>query len=160
MMLMFLLKVLILQDVHHYEIHRLSTTTNNVKIKGTQQLKEVDDAIKFINEKFEEFEADSREKEREIAELKSTINGLNVRLDKVDRALDRQEQYSRRNCLLIHDIDEEKLENTDEVVINILNKEMDEDIKHQDVDRSHHLGNQKLDKNKQATAYYHQIFEI
>ena len=120
----------------------------------------MDDAIKFINEKFEEFEADSREKEREIAELKNTINGLNVRLDKIDRALDRQEKYSRRNCLLIHDIDEEKLENTDAVVINILNKEMDEDIKHQDIDRSHHLSNQKLDKNKQATAYYHQIFEI
>ena len=77
----------------------------------------MNDAIKFINEKFEEFEADRREKEREIAELKSTINSLNVRLDKADRALDRQEQYSRRNCLLIHGIDEENQENTDEVVI-------------------------------------------
>ena len=63
--------------------------------------------IKFIIEKFEEFEADRREKEWEIAELKSTINSLNVRLDKADRALDRQEQYSRRNWLLIHSIDEE-----------------------------------------------------
>ena len=60
--------------------------------------------IKFIIEKFE---ADRREKEWEIAELKSTINSLNVRLDKADRALDRQEQYSRRNWLLIHSIDEE-----------------------------------------------------
>ena len=69
-----------------------------LRLKGNQQLKEVNDAIKFINEKFEEFEADRRGKEREIAELKSTINSLNVRLDKADRALDRQEQYSRRNC--------------------------------------------------------------
>ena len=81
--------------------------------------------IKFINEKFEEFEADRRQKEREIAELKSSINGLNARLDKADRPLDCQEQYSRRNCLLIHSIDEENQEKTDEVVINILNKEMD-----------------------------------
>ena len=44
----------------------------------------MNEAIKFINEKFEEFEGDSREKEREIAELKSTINSLNVRLDKVE----------------------------------------------------------------------------
>ena len=51
------------------KIHLLSTTTNDAQIKGTQQLKEVNDAIKFINEKFEEFEADRREKEREIAEL-------------------------------------------------------------------------------------------
>ena len=63
--------------------------------------------IKFIIEKFEEFEADRREKEWEIAELKSTINSLNVRLDKADRALDRQEQYLRRNWLLIHSTDEE-----------------------------------------------------
>ena len=101
----------------------------------------MNDAIKFINEKFEEFEADRREKEREIAELKSTINSLNVRLDKADRALDRQEQYSRRNCLLIHGIDEENQENTDEVVINVLKKEMDEEITHLDTDRSHRLGN-------------------
>ena len=71
------------------EIHLLSTTTNDAQIKGTQQLKEMNDTIKFINEKFEEFEADRREKEREIAELKGTINSLNVRLDKADRALDR-----------------------------------------------------------------------
>ena len=80
----------------------------------------MNDVIKFINEKYEEFEADRREKEREIAELKSTINSLNVRLDKGDRALDHQEQYFRRNYLLIHGIDEENQENTDEVVINVL----------------------------------------
>ena len=91
---------------------------------------------------------DRKEKEREIAELKSTINSLNVRLDKADRALDRQEQYSRRNCLLIHGIDEENQENTDEVVINVLKKEMDEEITHLDIDRSHRLGNRKLDKSK------------
>ena len=130
------------------EIHLLSTTANDAQIKGTQQLKEVNDPIKFVNEKFEELEVDRKEKEREIAELKSTINSLNVRLDKADRALDRQEQYSRRNCLLIHGIDEENQENTDEVVISVLKKEMDEEITHLDIDRSHRLGNRKLDKSK------------
>ena len=108
----------------------------------------MNDVIKFINEKFEEFEADRREKEREIAELKSTINSLNVSLGKADRALDGQEQYSRRNCLLIHGTDEENQENTDEVVINVLKKEMDEEMTHLDIHRSHRLGNQKLDKSK------------
>ena len=130
------------------EIHLLSTTANDAQIKGTQQLKEVNDPIKFVNEKFEELEVDRKEKEREIAELKSTINSLNVRLDKADRALDRQEQYSRRNCLLIHGIDEENQENTDEVVINVLKKEMDEEITHLDIDRSHCLGNRKFDTSK------------
>ena len=119
------------------EIHLLSATTNDDQIKATQQLKEVNDATKFFNEKFEEFEADRGEKERGITELKITINSLNVRVDKADRALDRQEQNSRRNCLLIHGIDEENQENTDEVVINVLKKEMDEEITHLHVDRSH-----------------------
>ena len=87
------------------------------------------------------------EKEQKIAELKSTINSLNLKLDKADRALDCQEQYFRRNCLLIHGIDDENQKNTNEVVINVLKKEMDEEITHQDIDRSHHLSNQKLDKN-------------
>ena len=130
------------------EIHLLSTTTNHAQIKGTQQLKEVNDAIKFINERFEEFELDRREKEQEIAELKSNINSLNARLDKADRVLDRQEQYSRVNCLLIHDIEKENQENADEVVINVLKQEMDEETTHLDIDRSHRLENRKLDKSK------------
>ena len=79
------------------EIHLLSTTTNDAQIKGTQQLKEVNDAIKFINEKLEEFEADRREKEQKIAVLKSTRKSLNVCLVRVDRTLDRQEQYMFTN---------------------------------------------------------------
>ena len=130
------------------EIHLLSTTTNHAQIKGTQQLKEVNDAIKFINERFEEFELDRREKEQEIAELKSNINSLNARLDKADRVLDRQKQYSRVNCLLIHDIEKENQENADEVVINVLKQEMDEETTHLDIDRSHRLENRKLDKSK------------
>ena len=55
------------------EIQLLSTTTNDAQIKGTKQLKEVNDAIKFNNKKFEKFEANRREKELEIAELKSTM---------------------------------------------------------------------------------------
>ena len=104
------------------------------RLKALSNIKEVNDAIKFMNEKFVEFEADRREKEREIAELKSTINSLNTRLDKADRVLDRQKQYSRRNCLLIHDIEEANQEKTDEVVINVLKKEMDKEITHQDID--------------------------
>ena len=59
----------------------LSTTMNDVQIKGTQQLKKVNYTINFLNEKFEEVEADKREKEGEIAVLKSTLNVLTVKLD-------------------------------------------------------------------------------
>ena len=52
----------------------LSTAANDAQIKSTQQLKKVNDAIKLISERFEELEADRREKEQEMPELKSTLN--------------------------------------------------------------------------------------
>ena len=79
-----------------------------------------------------------------MTDLKVTINGLNVRLQKADRALDVQEQYFRRNCLLIPGISKENQNNMNQVVINILKKKMYEEITHQDIDRSHRLGNQNL----------------
>ena len=83
-----------------------------------------------------------------MADLKVTINGLDVRLQKADRALDIQEQYFRRNCLLIPGISKENQKHMNQVVINILKKKICEEITHQDIDSSHRLGNQKPDKNK------------
>ena len=74
---------------------------NDGQIKGIQQLNKVNAVIKFIDKKSEKFGVNRRKKEQEIAELKRTVDGLNVSLDKRDWALDCQEQYSRRNCLLI-----------------------------------------------------------
>ena len=108
----------------------------------------MNETIKFIIEKREEIEVNRREKERDIAELKSTINGLDARVDKVETVLDHKEQYSSRNRLLIHDFDKKNLENTDDVVINILKKEMNEEVTHRDIDNTHCLVNQKPDKNK------------
>ena len=37
------------------KVNKIHLRSNDAQIKGTQQLKEVNDVIKFINEKFEEF---------------------------------------------------------------------------------------------------------
>lgn len=65
--------------------------------------------------------------------MKSNINGWNARLDNLDRALEQQEQYSKRNCLLIHIIDKENQEIAKVVIMNIFKKEVDEEITHQDI---------------------------
>ena len=46
----------------------------------------------------------------------------------MDTVVDRQEQYSRRNYLLVHGTVEETAEDTDEKIINILQQGMDETI--------------------------------
>ena len=62
----------------------------------------------------------------------------------MDRSLDRHEQYCRRNCLLIHGIKENKKEDTDEFIIEIFEKEMQEKVSANDIDRSHRLGKEHI----------------
>ena len=89
-------------------------------IKGARHMTEVNESMKFINEKFEEMEADRKEKERQTLEIKNKVKKLNEKVETMDRSLYRHEQYSRRNCLLIHGVKENEKEDTDEVVMEIL----------------------------------------
>ena len=65
----------------------------------------------------------------------------------MDAVVDRQEQYSRRNCLLLHGIVEETGEDTDEKIINKVQQSMDETIKPEDINRLHRLGKPKTSKD-------------
>ena len=62
----------------------------------------------------------------------------------MDRSLDRHEQYCRTNCLLIHGFKENKKEDTDEFIIEIFEKEMQEKVSVNDIDRSHRLGKEHI----------------
>ena len=104
------------------EIYELSSSTKDAQIKGAKQLEDVNESIKFINEKFEEYEADRKKKEKEIAELKEDLTSLKEKFFQVDKTLDRQEQYLRRNCLLAHGLEEKNNEDTDQEIINIIKK--------------------------------------
>ena len=131
------------------EIHEISKDTKDSQIKGEKQLKDLSEAINFINEKFEEYEKDRREKEKEIKDLKNNVVFLTSKIEELDKKIDRQEQYSRRNCILLHGIKEEKDEkNTDEIVMKVLKEEMGEELTEQDIGRSHRIGKIKKINNK------------
>ena len=53
--------------------------------------------------------------------------------------LNRQEQYSRNNCLRIHGFPQSKNENADELVIDTIKEKMGEEIEKNEIDRSHRL---------------------
>ena len=65
----------------------------------------------------------------------------------MDAVVDKQEQYSRSNCLLVHGIVEKTVQDMDEKIFNTLQQSMDETIKPEYVDRSHRLGKPKSSKN-------------
>ena len=64
-----------------------------------------------------------------------------------DKTLDCQEQYSRRNCLLLHGVDKKKNKDTDQEIINIITNNMEEEITIHDIDRTDRLRKLKLDNN-------------
>ena len=65
------------------------------------------------------------------------------RIDKLENLVDRQEQYSRRNCLLVHGIAETNDENTDDLVLKTINEKLDVDTTQNEIDRSHRIGRKK-----------------
>ena len=73
---------------------------------------------------------------------------MNERMEELENKIDRQEQYSRRNCLLIHVIAENKEENTDQQAIDSINENLDIKIDEIDIDRSHRIGHYDKTKKK------------
>ena len=62
------------------------------------------------------------------------------KVSKLEKQADQQEQYSRRNCLLVHGIKEVREEATDDMIIETISKNLDIDITPHDIERSHRVG--------------------
>ena len=68
------------------------------------------------------------------------VNDTSGTIESLKGSLDRQQQYSRRNCLLINGLLESKNENTNELVIDTIKEKMREEIEKVEIHRSHRLG--------------------
>ena len=77
-------------------------------------------------------------------ELKEDLASLKENFIQVGKILDRQEQYSRRNCLLVHEVDEKNNKDMDQIIINIVKNDLGEETTNHDFDRTHHKGKRKL----------------
>ena len=53
--------------------------------------------------------------------------------------MERQEQYSRRNCILIHGLKEEMDESIDDRVLKLFRDELNEDVLSADLDKTHRI---------------------
>ena len=71
---------------------------------------------------------------------------MNERIEELESKIDRQEQYSRRNYVLIHGIAENKEENTEQQAIDFINDNLDIKIDKINIDTSHRIG--RYDKVK------------
>ena len=69
-------------------------------------------------------------------------------LEVLKNSQDQQQQYYRRNCVVIHGISEQKGEDTDEQALKIIREELGETAEKSDLDQTHRIGAFKEDKSK------------
>ena len=81
-----------------------------------------------------------------VASVKKKNEDLEKRLDDQDKRLDDQEQYTRCNCVLLHGV--KMNEDTDQLAVDIINKDVDVEISEKDPDRSHRLGKPRVPGRK------------
>ena len=62
---------------------------------------------------------------KKIEELNGTVSKINRRIEELENKIDRQEQCSRRNCILINGIADNEEESTDQQAIDFMNDNLD-----------------------------------
>ena len=124
------------------ELKDLASSNNANQLKGERQLLDLKEAVDFISNKFDDSERDRLEKEV-IKDLKEEVTYFRGTVDDITAETDRQEQYSRRNCLLIHGLPESKNENTDLLAMEAIETKMNIKITDNDIDRIHRIGKPK-----------------
>ena len=96
--------------------------------------------VEFITQKFDEYEKDGREKDAIIATLQNELKSATMKVQDLEKEMERQEQYSRRNCILIHGLKEEMDESTDDRVLKLFTEELNESILLANLERTHRIG--------------------
>ena len=104
--------------------------------------------VKYITQKFDKYEKDGREKDAIVATLQNELKSATMKVQDLEKKMERQEQYSRRNCILIHGLKEEIDESTDDRVLKLFREELNEDVLLADLDRTHRIGKKSDSSSK------------
>ena len=87
-------------------------------------LADLSKSVKFITDKFDEYEKEREEKYKIIKELNEKISALTERSKVLEESIEQQGQYSCQNCLLINCEEEHSNEDTDKLVLNIITNDL------------------------------------
>ena len=134
------------------QIFKILEKTEDRQIKGECQLTDLAKGVEFVTQKFDEYEKDRRKKDAIIAALQSELKNSNIKVEDLKKKIERQEQYSRRNCIIIHGLKEEKSESTNDKVVKLFREELNEDVLLADLDRTH-----RIEKKKTQAANHVQL---
>ena len=97
----------------------------------------------MVNE-LESFEAVNEQVTRE---LKTENKRSQERLGDLSDVVDDHEQRNRNNCVLLHGVEEMDGENTDDMVLKIINERLELPMVLENIQRSHRLGPRNASRN-------------
>ena len=106
------------------------------------------ESLGALSKKIDELEKQIKNKDEKIQLLENRVEILKEEKESQGKEIDDLEQYSRRNCLLLHGVVETNAECTDDIIIKTCAEELGIDVKQEDLDRSHRLGKVKRNDNK------------
>ena len=133
-----------------------SLRNNEAQVKGLFKVNEetkisqikVTESLDALSKKIDELETEIKNKDEKIQLLENRVEILEEEKESQGKEIDDLEQYSRRNCLLLHGVVETNAECTDDIIIKTCAEELGIDVKQEDLDRSHRLGKVKRNDNK------------
>ena len=70
-----------------------------------------------------------------------------MKVEDLKKIMEKQEQYSRRNCTLIHGLKEEKTK-VDDRVLKLFREELNEEVLLADLHRTHRIGKKRDSSSK------------
>lgn len=118
-------------------IRKLEDALKESESRSDAKIQELEKYVQFLDASFEE--------QKQINE--ETKENFHKNFEFCDA----QEQYSRRNCLVMHGIPETEKEDTDSVVIDAVKTNLNVTLAKSDIDRSHRIG-QKNNSSKRPRA--------
>ena len=99
------------------KLFKLHEESKNAQIKVTKPLQ-------HLSHKFDYMEKENKKKDEKICKLEEKIYDLESENKGFSESTDELEQYSRRNCLFLHEINKESHEHKDDRVIKSLTKDV------------------------------------
>ena len=113
------------------------TEAQNVSRK---EINELTKTITFFSGKMDEYEARFKMQDTEIKELKTRLSIIENANETVRLEQDRAAQYSRRESLIFHGIPESPQEDTDMLVLSVVNEHLNIAMSEKEISVSHRLG--------------------
>lgn len=112
-----------------------------------EEVKDLQEEVRKLNEDVEILKGDNHQLKCDCEELVEKEKhqamksyDLGFTLQARSQTIEDLQQYTRRNCVIVSGVPEEKGENTDDKVIKLANEKMDIPLDETDLDRSHRTG--------------------